>query len=161
MRSLVRIVLSAVAGFFLMWPLGYVYGVLNWPTFHSWGLVHGSFFSAWPTLSIVAFLALGYVPLLPRVEDTPLLIFGLACGLVLTGFLAVPTYQSVSATYGWLAGTAVIVSALSFFARHKLRLTLLVVLPTVCFNLQFLLPGGHRPATDQRPCGQHLARAAA
>jgi hypothetical protein len=59
-----RVVISAVAGFFLIWPPGYVYGVLNWPTFHSWGLLHGGFFSAWPTLSILAFLALGYVRLL-------------------------------------------------------------------------------------------------
>jgi hypothetical protein len=41
MRTFTRAVISVVAGFFLMWPLGYLYGVLNWPTFHSWGLLHG------------------------------------------------------------------------------------------------------------------------
>jgi len=122
-----------------MWPLGYLYGVLNWPTFHSWGLLHGGFFSAWPTLSIFTFLALGYVRLFPRVEDTPTLIVGLVWGLLLTGFLGVGAYLSTSATYGLLAVTAAIVAVLSFFARHKLALTLLVVSPIVFFNMQFLL----------------------
>ena len=89
MRTVTRALISVVAGFFLMWPLGYLYDVLNWPTFHSWGLLHGGFFSAWPTLSIFTFLALGYVRFFPRVEDTPLWIVGLVWGLLLTGFLGV------------------------------------------------------------------------
>jgi hypothetical protein len=139
MLTLIRVVLSVVAGFFLMWPLGYLYGVLGWPTFHLWGLMHGGFFSAWPTLSIVTFLALGYVPLFPRLEDTPLLIVGLVWGLLLTGFLGVGVYLSGSATYGLLAVTAAIVGALSFFAKHKLGLMLLAVSPIVFFHMQFLL----------------------
>jgi len=139
MRSFTRAVISVVASFFLMWPLGDLYGVLNSPTFHSWGLLHGGFFSAWPTLSILTFLALGYVRLFPRVEDTPLLIVGLVWGLLLTGFLGSGAYLSASATYGLLAVTAVIVAVLSFFASNKLALTLLVVSPTVFFNMQFLL----------------------
>src|SRR5262245_47971757 len=136
MRLLMRVVISAVAGFCLMWPLGYVYGVLNWPTFHSWGLLHGGFFSAWPTLSIFTFLALGYVRLFPAVEDTPLLIVGLVWGLLLTGFLGI---GGASATYGLLAITSAIVAILSFFARHRLGLMLLVVSPIVFFKMQFLL----------------------
>jgi hypothetical protein len=139
MRMFIRIVISVVAGFFLMWPLGYVYGALNWPTFHSWGLLHGGFFSAWPTLSTFTFLALGYVRLFPRIEDTPLLSVGLAWGLLLTGFLGIRAYLSVPAIYGLLAATAAIVAALTFFARHKLRLTLLVVSPIALFNADFLL----------------------
>ena len=139
MRTFIRVVISAVAGFFLMWPLGYVYGVLNWPTFHSWGLMHGAFFSAWPTLSILTFLALGYGRLFPPVEDTPLLIVGLAWGLLLTGFLAIGSYLSASATYALLAITAAIVAILTVFARHRLYLPLLVVAPIVLFNMQFLL----------------------
>jgi len=139
MRTFIRVVISMVAGFFLMWPLGRVYGALNWPTFHSWGLLHGAFFSAWPTLSIFTFLALGYVRLFPRVEDTPLLIVGLVWGLLLTGFLGIGAYLSASAIYGLLAITAAVVAALSFFARHKLSLALLVVSPVVFFNMQFLL----------------------
>ena len=61
MRTIFRIVLSVIAGFLLMWPLGYTYGLLNWPTFHSWGLMHGSFVAAWPALSILTFFALGYL----------------------------------------------------------------------------------------------------
>jgi len=37
MRTFIRVVISVIAGFFLMWPLGYVYGLLGWPTFHGWG----------------------------------------------------------------------------------------------------------------------------
>jgi hypothetical protein len=73
------------------------------------------------------------------VEDTPLLIVGLVWGLLLTGFLGIGAYLSASATYGLLAVTAAIVAVLSFFARHKLALTLLVVSPIVFFNMQFLL----------------------
>jgi hypothetical protein len=40
---------TVVAGFFLMLPLGSLYGLLKWPTFHGWGLMHGSYLSAWPT----------------------------------------------------------------------------------------------------------------
>ena len=136
MRLLMRVVISAVAGFCLMWALGYVYGVLNWPTLHSWGLLHGGFFSAWPTLSILTFLALRYVRLFPVVEDTPLLIVGLVWGLLLTGFLGI---GGASATYGLLAITSAIVAILSFFARHRLGLMLLVVSPIVFFKMKFLL----------------------
>jgi hypothetical protein len=139
MRTFIRVVISVVAGFFLMWPLGYAYGLLNWPTFHSWGLLHRGFFSAWPTLSILTFLALGYVRPFRRVEDTPLLIVGLVWGLLLTGFLGVGAYLSASATYGLLAATAAIVSVLSFFAKHKLGVALLVVSPIIFFNMDFLL----------------------
>jgi hypothetical protein len=48
---------SIVVGFFLMWPLGWLFGVLHWPVFHSWGLVHGSFVVAWPLLSVLCFVA--------------------------------------------------------------------------------------------------------
>jgi hypothetical protein len=48
--------LSIVVGFVLMWPLGWLFGVMNWPVFHSWGLAHGSFVLAWPMLSALCFL---------------------------------------------------------------------------------------------------------
>jgi hypothetical protein len=139
MRTVIRVVISAVVGLFLMWPLGYIYGVLHWPTFHSWGLMHGAFFSAWPTLSILTFLALGYARLFPLIEDTPLLMVGLAWGLLLTGFLGIGSYLSASATYALLAATAAIVAVLSFFARRRLYLILLVVSPIALFSMQFLL----------------------
>ena len=139
MRTLIRVVISGAAGFFLMWPLAYLYGALNWPTFHLWGLLHGGFFSAWPTLSILAFLALGYVRFFARVDDTPLLIAGLVWGLLLTSFLGIGSSLSAWTTDGLLAVTAAIVAASSFFARHKLRLALFVVSPVVFFNMEFLL----------------------
>ena len=125
MRNVIRIVISVVVGFFLMWwPLAPVYDALNWPTFHSWGQLHGSFFSAWPTLSILTFLALGYVRFFPRAEDTPLLMLGLVWGLLLAGFLNIRVYLSASTTYGLLAATAAVVAILSFFATHRLGLAL-------------------------------------
>ena len=139
MRTFIRAVISVVAGFFLMWPLGYVYGLLGWPTFHLWGLAHGSFFSAWPTLSILTYLVLGYVRHFTRVKDTPLLIVGLAWGLLLAGFLGVSSSLSPAMIYGLLASMSAIVAALSFFARHKLRLALLVVSPIIFFHLDFLI----------------------
>jgi hypothetical protein len=139
MRNFIRFIVSVAAGFFLMWPLGYVYGILNWPTFHSWGLLHGGFFSAWPTLSIFTFLMLGYVRFFPRIKDTPLLMIGVVWGLLLTGFLGIRVYLSTPTIYGLLAATAIIVAALTFFATHKLGLALLVVSPIVFFNTEFLL----------------------
>src|SRR5215475_12890398 len=100
MRSFTWAVISVVASFFLMWPLGYVYGMLNWPTFHSWGLMHGGFFSAWPTLSILTYLALGYFPFFALLEDTSLLIVGLVWGLLLAGFFGISSYLSSAAVYG-------------------------------------------------------------
>jgi hypothetical protein len=148
MRTFIRTVISIIAGFILMWPLGYLYGVLNWPTFHSWGLLHGGFFSAWPSLSILTFLALGYVAAFPRVEDTPLLIAGLIWGLVLTGFLGISSYLSPAALYGLLSATTAIVAGLGFFARRRLRLALLVVSPVLFFNMDFLLELISQPTLD-------------
>jgi hypothetical protein len=136
MRTFIRVVISAVGGFFLMWPLGRIYSVLHWPTFNSFGLAHGSIVSAWPTLSIFTFLALGYVRPFPRFEDTPLLIVGVVWGLLLTGFLGIYTHLSDPTIYGLLGVTTAIVAILSFFATHKLRLTLLVLSPIVFFSLQ-------------------------
>src|SRR5262245_359625 len=117
MRTFIRVVLSTVGGLFLMGQLGYVYSVLHWPTFNSFGLAHGAIVTAWPTLSIFTFLALGYVRPFPRFEDTPLLIIGVVWGLLLTGFLGIYTYLSDSTIYGLLGVTTAIVAVLSFFAR--------------------------------------------
>src|ERR1700741_2919478 len=84
MRAFIRIVIAIVAGFLLMWPLGHAYVALSLPTFHLWGLMHGTFVAAWPTLSILVFLALGYLPFFSRTDDTPLLIISLVWGLLLT-----------------------------------------------------------------------------
>ena len=91
-------------------------------------------------VDLLTFLALGYVRPFPRVEDTPLLIVGVVWGLLLTGFFGIHTYLSASATYGWLAVTTAIAAMRTFFARHKLRLTLLVLSPIVSFSTQFGAP---------------------
>src|SRR5438105_15269723 len=83
MRTFIRSVIAIVAGFLLMWPLGYAYAALSLPTFHVWGLMHGTFVSAWPTLSILVFLALGHLPLFRRIDDTAVLIGGLVWVLFL------------------------------------------------------------------------------
>lgn len=148
MRRFIRVAISVVVGFFLMLPLGTLYEVLRWPTFHGWGIMHGAFISAWPTLSIFTFLVLGYMRRFPRVEDTLLLIVGLAWGLVLTGFLTIGSYRSTPASFSWilspsttyalLAVTSAIVAVLSFFASHRLRLAALVVSPFVFSKMDFL-----------------------
>ena len=132
-------IISVIAGFLLMWPLGYMCGLLHLPTFHSWGLVHGSFFSAWPTLSILIYLSLGYVRSFTRVDDTTLLIVGLAWGLLLAGCFGIRAYLGPTTVYGLLALTSAIIGVLSFFARRKLVLALLVVSPLVFFHLDFIL----------------------
>jgi hypothetical protein len=53
--------IATVAGFLLMIPLGVLFAHMNWPVFHPWALAHGSFTVAWPLLSYVCFVALGFV----------------------------------------------------------------------------------------------------
>ena len=52
------LLISIVLGFALMFPLGWLFGIMNWPVFHSWGLVHGSFIVAWPLLTLIS---LGFI----------------------------------------------------------------------------------------------------
>ncbi|WFU16350.1 hypothetical protein [Bradyrhizobium sp. CB3481] len=135
-----------IAGFLLMWPLGYTYAALGWPTFHSWGLMHGTFVAAWPTLSILAFLALGYLPVFRRIDDTVLLIAGLVWGLLLATGFNIRHALGFEVAYGLFSATAVIVAALCVFAKHRLRLALLAISPLVFLNLDLLLPP---PALEQ------------
>jgi hypothetical protein len=139
MRTFIRCVIAVAAGFMLMWPLGYAYVGLSLPTFHFWGLMHGTFVAAWPTLSILAFLALGYLPFFRRVDDTAVLIAGLVWGLLLTSAFNIRNSLGFEITYGLLGATAVIVALLCLFAKHRLRLALLVISPAVFLNLDLLL----------------------
>src|SRR5262245_18530515 len=107
MRTLLPIVISVLSGFFLMWPLGYAYGALRWPTFHSWGLLHGNFFAAWPTLSILTYLALGYLRAFPRIEVPPLLVIGLLWGLLLASGFNIRHALGFEIAYGLLGATTV------------------------------------------------------
>jgi len=45
-----------VGGILLMWPLGWLFGVMGWPMFHSWGLAHGSWVIAFPLMILLAYL---------------------------------------------------------------------------------------------------------
>ena len=98
MRTLIRIVIAIVAGFLLMWPFGYAWTALSLPTFHLWGLVHGTFVAAWPALSVIAFLALGYLPLFRSVDDTALLIAGLVWGLLLASGFNIRNFDNAGQT---------------------------------------------------------------
>jgi hypothetical protein len=147
MRTVIRIVIAVIAGFLLMWPLGYAWAALSWPTFHSWGLMHGTFVAAWPTLSILTFLALGYLPSFQRIDDTALLIGGLVWGLLLASAFNIRNALGFEITYGLLGGTAVVVAILCLSAKHRLRLALLAISPVVFLNLDFLLTP---PATLER-----------
>lgn len=139
MRTFIRSVIAVVAGFLLMWPLGHAWAALSWPTFHLWGLMHGTFVAAWPTLSILTFLALGYLPPLQRIDDTALLIGGLVWGLLLASAFNIRNALGFEIAYGLLGVTAVVVAILCLFAKHRLRLALLVISPVVFLNLDFLL----------------------
>ncbi|MBI5323664.1 hypothetical protein [Bradyrhizobium sp.] len=139
MQTPIQIVIAIVAGFLLMWPLGQLYTALSLPTFHLWGLMHGSFVAAWPTLSILAFLALGYLRPFRRVDDTALLIGGLVWGLLLASAYNIRNALGYEIAHGMLGITTVLIAALCFFARHRLRLALLVISPVVFLNLDLLL----------------------
>jgi hypothetical protein len=140
MRTFIRIVIAIVAGFLLMWPLGYAYAALSLPTFHLWGLMHGTFVAAWSTLSIAVFLALGYLPLFRRIDDTTLLIGALVWGLLLASAFNIRNALGYEVAYGLLGVTAVIVAVLCLFARHRFRLSVLAISPVIFLNLDFLLP---------------------
>jgi hypothetical protein len=139
MRTFIRSIIAIVAGFLLMWPLGYAYSRLSLPTFHSWGLAHGTLVAAWPALSILAYLALGYLPPFRRTSDSPLLIVGLVWGLLLATAFNIRNALGFEVTYGLLGVTAVLIAILCLFARYRLRLALLVIAPVVFLNLDFLL----------------------
>src|SRR5690242_5643048 len=142
MRTFLRSVIAIVVGFLLMWPLGLAYTALSLPTFHLWGLGHGTFVAAWPTLSILTFLALGYLPLFPRTDDSALLMGGLAWGLLLATGFNIRNALGSEVAYGLLDATAVVIAILCLFARHRLRLALLVISPVLFLNLDFLLAPG-------------------
>jgi hypothetical protein len=146
MRIFIRSVIAVFTGFLLMWPLGYAYAALGWPTFHLWGLMHGTFVAAWPTLSILAFLSLGYLPLFRRIDDTALLIAGLVWGLLLASGFNIRHALGFEIAYGLFGATTVVVAVLCIFAKHRLRLALLVISPLVFLNLDLLLAP---PALEQ------------
>lgn len=52
------IVISVVAGFFLLTPLMGIFDAMHWPVFHSWGMWHGSIIIAWPALTLLSFCVL-------------------------------------------------------------------------------------------------------
>src|SRR5947207_15520144 len=110
MRTLIRSVIAIVAGFLLMWPLGHGYAALSLPTFHAWGLMHGTFVAAWPTLSILTYLALGYLPAFRGTDDTLLLVIGLVWGLLLASAFNIRNALGFEVTYGLLGATAVVVA---------------------------------------------------
>jgi hypothetical protein len=51
-KNALLIVVSWVAGFFLMIPLYLIFDALHWPIFNGWALAHGTFIVAWPLLTL-------------------------------------------------------------------------------------------------------------
>jgi predicted outer membrane lipoprotein len=139
MRTLIRSAVAIVAGFLLMWPLGHGYAALSLPTFNAWGLMHGTYVAAWPTLSILTYLVLGFLPPFRCTDDTLLLIIGLIWGLLLASAFNIRNALGFEIAYGLLGATAVLIAILCFFASYRLRLALLVIAPVVFLNLDFLL----------------------
>ena len=132
--------LAIVFGFILMFPLGFLFGAMNWPTFHSWGLMHGGFFSAWPTLSLVSFATLSLVPWFRPISDAPLLAIAALVGLGITSALVVADSGGQFRVPVALAGVTVACSALlCYFARRRWLVALVIALPMAFFDSQFLL----------------------
>lgn len=144
MRTFIRCLIAIVAGYLLMWPLGSTWTALSLPTFHTWGLAHGTYVAAWPTLSILVYLALGYLPLFRRTDDTALLIVGLVWGLLLASGFNIRNALGFQVTYGLLGVTALLITMLCLFAQRRLRLALIAISPVIFLNLDFLLTS---PAT--------------
>lgn len=140
MRLAVQVALAVVLGFVLMFPLGWLFGVMNWPTFHSWGLMHGSFFSAWPTLTVVSFALLSLVPWFPRIADALLIAAAALIGLGIVSALVVtepsgglrPSVYLLAIAFG---GSV----ALCYFAHRPWVIALVVALPMIFFDSQFLM----------------------
>jgi hypothetical protein len=140
MRLAVQIALSIVLGFVLMFPRGWRFGVMSWPTFHSWGLMHGSFFCAWPTLAVVAFALLSLIPWFTRIADARLIAPAALVGLGITSALVVTEPSGGMRVPIYLLAVAFGASAaLCYFARRPWVIALVVALPMIFFDSQFLM----------------------
>ena len=142
MRFAVQSVLSIVSGFFLMAPLGGLFGVMHWPMFHSYALAHGAFVIAWPALTVLSFVGLSLVPWFRRnVRDD--LAIG-AAALVGAGILTIimwPDRPEPRFPY-WLAiafGSSVALCAL---ARRPWLVPVAMTVPTLLNYAMFLAVGG-------------------
>jgi hypothetical protein len=66
MNKFAHILFAVVAGFFALFPLGYIFRKMEWPLFEPWALGHGSFVIAWPILSYIAYRAWSLVLFIRR-----------------------------------------------------------------------------------------------
>lgn len=57
-RRTLIVVVSHLAGFFLMYPLVLLFNHMGWPYFNSWAMSHGAFVIAWPLLYWISRLSL-------------------------------------------------------------------------------------------------------
>ena len=60
-RVLIPIALASVLGFFLVYPLGWLFDAMGWPIFNSWALLHGMAPGAWVLLSGASYVGLRLV----------------------------------------------------------------------------------------------------
>src|SRR5262245_5736078 len=142
MRYALRAILSLVVGFFLMWPLGGLFGAMHWPMFHGWALAHGAFVIAWPALTVVSFVGLSLVPWFRRNVRDDLAIGGavlVGAGLLTT--IMWPDRPEPRFPY-WLAiafGSSVPLCAL---ARRSWLVPVAMAVPMLLNDAMFIAVGG-------------------
>jgi hypothetical protein len=136
----IRLVLSVILGWALMPPLAWLYEAFDLPTFHGWGLLHGGFFSALPTVAIIAFLLLGALPWLRWHADTMLLVAAAGTGLYLTSLIAVTGSYRQDGTLTTLCGAGMIAAiVLCWPAYRRWLVALFIVLPLMLMEAPIML----------------------
>jgi hypothetical protein len=60
-RRSLEILIAAIVGSLLLWPLAVLFDRMNWPVFHSWGLIHGSVLLAWPCLFLLSLITIATI----------------------------------------------------------------------------------------------------
>lgn len=136
-----QIVLSIVAGFFLMIPLAMAFDALHWSTYNTWAMAHGGFGAAWPALAIFSFALLGLVKRLYRFRDAYLFAAGALFGLALQGLLWMPEPPDFTmASQGLIVGACVGSALLCYFAERRFLLALAIAFPSFDFGWLFIVP---------------------
>lgn len=135
-----QIVLSIVAGFFLMIPLAMAFDALYWSTYNTWALAHGGFGAAWPALAIFSFALLGLVKWFYRFRDAYLFAAGALFGLALQGLLWMPEPPDFAmASQGLIVGACIDSALLCYFAQRRFPLALAIAFPSFDFGWLFII----------------------
>jgi hypothetical protein len=60
-KAIIYFILAMIAGFCLLMPLGLLCDALRWPLFNTRDLAQGSFFIAWPVLTLLSLSPISYI----------------------------------------------------------------------------------------------------